>query len=112
MVLNHKCPTLTSLGEWKNGMKCGRGTMTWKSHEVYVGDWVDGAQHGDGAHYYSYDTEQWGTEGLQASGETPQFMRRNFYMGQVLKCKYLRTNNLVATWEKTWKRVFFLCRWL
>lgn len=40
------------VGEWKDGLKRGKGTYTWTDGGKYVGLWKDGRQHGKATMYY------------------------------------------------------------
>ena len=48
-------------GEWKDGKMHGRGTYTWFNGDTYVGDWYRDEQQGHGVYHaklgYSYDGE-------------------------------------------------------
>jgi hypothetical protein len=40
------------MGEWKNGVKHGKGVMTYTDGSIYKGQWVDGHREGDGTYTY------------------------------------------------------------
>jgi hypothetical protein len=40
-------------GEWKEDLRSGTGTQTWKSGDKYVGEWKDGSRTGKGTYYWS-----------------------------------------------------------
>ena len=41
------------VGQWKEGMKNGRGVYDYANGDKYEGGWLDDAKHGNGVYYYN-----------------------------------------------------------
>ena len=41
------------VGQWKEGMKSGRGVYDYANGDRYEGGWLEDAKHGDGVYYYN-----------------------------------------------------------
>jgi len=41
------------VGDLKDGVKCGFGTLIYDNCDKYVGEWKDGKRHGTGTHFYA-----------------------------------------------------------
>lgn len=53
-------------GDWKDGMRHGKGTFYYTNGDKYVGDWKDDVQDGKGIYYFQ-NGERY--EGDYANGE-------------------------------------------
>ena len=53
MGLTLICMVTKYVGEFSNGKRHGKGTMTYSSGMKYIGAWKDGREHGQGTKTYS-----------------------------------------------------------
>lgn len=79
------------IGAFSGDKRNGRGTYTYANGDIYVGNWLDGKQHGDGEMLYAEDLSrlrgQW-SNGLREGRfvlelESGELREAQFYQGQI-----------------------------
>ena len=90
-------------GEFKDGIRHGQGTYTWKNGDEYKGEWKDGIRHGLGTDSYADGEKYEGQfkDGKRHGQGTLSYANGDKYAGAWEKNEY--SGN--GTWENGYKKV-------